>query len=404
MAGSYFFSAAENGVYPYLYFAASASIQKPFEIRVDLDDVFVSPPQALPVNEPFELKPAESPFTYRVVVPEEELLFSPAEPLRSSLCRAFDTFLDSLDAAKLKPGRLRLIRSLLAQALPLTFAETLYFRFGLEPAARQIDLSPEMRLRIDFQAHQAIDPHESRLNGFVGSGTSYVQLGELAGGPAGAPALPSDATLTFDRFLALQQGMSVMPSGGGGGGAIDLQGAAAQMPHWRLVYPQTYPPSAGIGLAVPQANPALLGAPTRAELAKATEAYAAGGAIESPAVAVFFRGRAAVLPEIPVFVQNRRSYVVVGTTIRDLFAGLSAMPRIQGGHVDVPTQLYSRVDNLLTSAEVKREKCVGWSVQQFAPVTLASESGGYQWYGETLDSFDLPVLSGDVFSPYLSGV
>ncbi len=395
MEEGFFFSPAEKGIYPYLYFAASASTLRPFEIRVDLDDVFVSPPRTLPTNKQFELKPADSPFTYQVVVPAEKALFSPAEPLRASLCQAFDSFLDALDAAGLKPGRLRLIRGLLAQTLPLTFAETLYFRYGLDSAARQIDLSPEMRLRIDFQAHQAVDPHESLLNGFVGAGSSYVQLGELAGGPEGASALPSDATLTFDRFLALQRGMSVAPSGGGGGGGIDLQGAAAQMLHWRLVYPQSYPSSAATGQAMPQANPVLLGAPSRAELAKATQAYADGGAIESPAVAVFFRGRAAILPEIPVYLRGQRNYVVVGTTIRDLISGLSAMPRMQGAHVDMTTQAYSRVDS-----RVSGEDRLHWGIQ-FCPLILTSGLGGYQWYGEALDSFDLPVLSGDVFSFHL---
>jgi hypothetical protein len=394
--GSFFFSLAGSGAYPYLYFATSASGQKPFDVEVALDDVFVSasPPQPLPGNGPFKLEQGKAPFPYKAFVSGQSL-FHPTEPLRTSLCQAFDTFLDELDAAGLKPGRLRLIRGLLAQTLPLTFAETLYFRYGLNPVARQIDLSPEMRLRIDFQAHQAVEPHDSLLNGFVGAGTSYVQLGELAGGPQGTPPQPSDASLTFDRFLALQQGMSVASSPGGSGGAVDLQGAAAQMPHWRLVYPQTFPGSAGAGEAVLQGNPALLGAPTRAALAKATQAYAGGGAIESPAVAVFFRGRAAVLPEIPVYVRGQRSYVAVGTTIRDLVSGLSAMPRMQAANVDMTTQTYSRVDNRVSS-----EGQLQWGIN-FRPVTLSNVEGGYQWYGEALDSFDLPVLSGDVFSFHL---
>ncbi len=405
--GSYYFSPATSGEQPYVYFAESASTQLGFDVCACLDNVFAGgAPHSLPSSGPFAFQAATTqacppPLKYQLSASGGAGLWKfTAAPLRTDLCGAFDKLIAELDAAGLRPGRVQLMRSLMAQLLPLTFAETLYFRYGLDPATRRVDLTPEMRLRVDFQAHQAVDPGTSLLNGFVGSATAYVGIGERSGNPVGVPPTPADATLTFDRFLGSLAGLSVTASGGGGGGVIDLQGAAYQMPHWRLLYPATYPSSAATGFIGPQGNPTLVGAPTLAALDAATATYASNGTIAAPAVAAYFRGRATIVPEIPVFVQGERRYVALGTTIRDLLGGVSAMPRIQSAFVDIPTQTCWRIDNRLW---VGGSSQVAWGVNKYSALTLATTAGGYQCYGDALDSLDLPVLGGDVLSLNLPG-
>jgi hypothetical protein len=387
MAASYWFSAPVGGNQPYIYASDQQNTQP--AISVNLDDVFQATPTGnLPAAPPyFSLAKATTPFAYQINVDPSVWTFD-ASPIRAPVRQAFDAFLEALDTQGLKPGRLDLIRGWLAQALPQTFAESLYFRYGFDPAARCVELSPGMRLRIDFQAHQAVDPGSTLLNGFVGSGRSYVEIAQVTGAKGGL-------VTAFDPFLAQLQGMSAQSSPGAGG-AVDLQGAEFQQPYWRLIYPQGYTSSGGTGYLGTQQNPVLIGAPTRTALEAATTQYGKDGTVPGPAVAVWFRGRAAPVPEIPLLTQGEPSWCTLGTTLRGLLSGFGPQPWI-GGTVTVPSQFCTR---LFTQLGGTGGKAVIWKLLTYAAVHLDSS---YYTYGPTLDSLDMPLVGGDSVAFPLTG-
>jgi hypothetical protein len=183
----------------------------------------------------------------------------------------------------------------------------------------------------------------------------------------------------------------------GAGGAIDLQGAAFQLPYWRLIYPPSYPASSGTGYNGTQQNPVLVGAPTRTALEAATTQYGRDGTVPSPAVGVWFRGRAAPVPEIPVLLQGELSWCTLGTTLRGLLSGFGPQPWISGT-ITVPSQFCNR---LLTPLGGTKGSPLIWKV--LAPYVPVNLDATFYTYGPTLDSLDLPLLGGDSVSFPLTG-
>ncbi|HJQ02750.1 MAG TPA: hypothetical protein VJ851_14215 [Jatrophihabitans sp.] len=377
---SYFFSAPTSGQQPYLYSAQTVS-QQP-AVSVPLDQIFTTTPSGqLPAAAPFTLVTATSPFSYQINVDSSIWTFD-SSPIRPALRAGFDKFLQALDAAGLKGGRFQQIRGWLAQALPQTFAESLYFRYGFDPVQRCVELSPGMRLRVDFQSHQSVDPGVSSLNGFVGTGRSWIEVGQ-------APSAQGGIVLGYDPFLSQLQGLTVGASQAGTGGLIDLQGAAYQQQYWRLYYPSSYPSSDGTGFVGAAQNPVLIGAPTRAALEAAGTQYGKDGTILAPAVGVWFRGRAVVVPEIPVLMQTNLTYLTLGSTLRSLFAGLAPVPWVPG---KIPSQFMFRANGPLAN-----KGGLQWQpVSQYQLVAFNSPL--YYTYSATVDSFDLPLVGGDSLS------
>jgi hypothetical protein len=372
----YWFSEPDSAQQPYLYPAQNQGRQ--YDIAIGLDQVFLTPPTgALPASGPFALVAGDDSFAYKVTADPSVWTFD-LSPIRPAVRAGFDGFLQAMDAAGLKGGRLHQIRGWLAQALPQTFAESLYFRYGLDARQRCVELSPGMRLRLDFQSHQSVDPGVSPLNGFVSSGRTWVEIGQLPGSQGGQ-------VLGYDTFLSGLAGFTVSPSTAGSGGPVDLQGAAYQMPYWRLYYPPVYPSSDGTGFAAAAQNPVLIGAPTRAVLETAGSQYLSDGTISAAAVAVWFRGRTTVVPEIPVLLQAELRYVTLGSTLRGLFAGFMPLPWLVGS---VPAQFMYRLNTPLTDGPQPR-----W--RPLAPYQLVGLNSTYYRYSDTLDSFDLPLVGGD---------
>jgi hypothetical protein len=379
---NYLFGVA--GGVPYVYAGAGTqAVGQP--ITVGLDNVFSGTP-TLPVSVGvFTVQAgAGGPYLPFQIVAAGGINsgvwdFSASRTLRAD----FDNLLLKLESLGLKNGRLPLIRGWLAQALPQTFAETLYLRHGFDPANRYVDLSPGMRLRIDFEAHQAVDPASSALNGFVGAGSTTVDVVQSQSAQYGV-------VTAIDPFLSSLQGFAVPAPNGGAGGVADLR-SVAQAPYWRLLYPPTFTSSDDIGVIGTQENVVLVGAATWSDLVAATSSYLNSRTVPPPSM--FFRGRATVVPQLPVYVQGVQQFVTLGATVRHLLSGLGPVPWLSGGSVLFGvTSPYTRSWTPLTNGPT-------WTVGGVAAVRFTGAGGGsYAAYADTLDSFDLPVLAGDMLA------
>src|ERR1044072_3574893 len=223
LASTYWAFASSANV-PYVYVSSGAG--PPFDVGVGFDNIFSGTPSLPKAVGAFPVQAAATPALPFTILAKAQSGIWEFDPLKRHIRADFDALLLALEQLGLKPGRLALIRGYLAQSLPQTFAETLYFRHGFDPANRYVDLTPGMRLRVDFAAHQSLDPEASPLNGFVGAGTTYVDVTQLA---------TSDGVATaFAPFLAALQGLAVPAAAGGASGALDLQ-TALTLPYRRLM-------------------------------------------------------------------------------------------------------------------------------------------------------------------------
>jgi hypothetical protein len=384
-----FMFGSANGV-PYVY--AGASVQVVGQpVTIGLDNVFAGTP-SLPLSVGnFTVQPGSGgPFLpYQIVAagaPNSGIWdFSANRTVRAD----FDNLLLRLEGQQLKNGRLALIRGWLAQALPQTFAETLYFRHGFDPANRFVDLTPGMRLRVDFESHQAVDPEASALNGFVGAGSTVLDVVQL-------PSAQYGVVTALDPFVSSLQGFAVPAPQGGAGGVADLRSVAAA-PYWRLLYPQSFTSSDGVGAVGTQQNVVLVGATSWNALVEATASYLNNGTVPPPSM--FFRGRAAAVPQLPVYLQGDRTFVTLGMTVRNLLSELGPVPWLSGGKVSfTANQTYGRTWTPLTGGNPPMWTVGGWGTVRFD----GTGGGTYGTYGDNRDSFDLPVLAGDLLSLQMS--
>ncbi|HVR04806.1 MAG TPA: hypothetical protein VMS02_02115, partial [Solirubrobacteraceae bacterium] len=246
---------------------------------------------------------------------------------RAALRTSHREFLRKLEAAGVVAGAVALLREAIASALPQTFTETLYYRYGVwqEPGLRTLDLSPGMRLRLGGAAYQApaattVDPR----NGFVALGDEQYELAEVF--PVGSGQSALAPALTIDAFLS-----SLIPGAGGrsttvAASAYDFFGLGARQAYFRLFYPSALAASGSIGSTAAKDNVLVIGAPSWEALESATETYADRG--EAPLTgdifAAYFRGRALLTPLVAVTIDGRERWVPLGTSVRQLLAAAGA--------------------------------------------------------------------------------
>ena len=396
----YYFSTPSTNVQPYIFWSTSYQASA-FNISIFLPNLFTTTPTTPVSQGPFTLTtttggdPVRVP--YKVTIPSNSTVWQFSNTPIRAVASDFTQFMLLLEKQGLQPGGAGLIQQAISQYLPLTFSETLYYRYRFDPVNGFIDLTPGMRLRLDYQVHQSIDPSPTNyLNGFVGSGTSYLQV---SASPSGTAILTG-----FNPFLSALQRTAVAPNQGGAAGPIDLSGQAFAYPYYRLFYPQNYPSSDSTGSVGVATNPVILGAGSLADLNTATQAYVQNGNFGGVSVvSAFFRGRVTVTPEVPIFLFGQPAYVAVGTTIRQLLSGFTTLPRMTGLGFNPPSQMFYR---WMVADYVPNSTPALWKFPALGDGVfnmISGSPGGYQVYTPVLDSLDLPVVGGDYLSFQIPG-
>jgi hypothetical protein len=375
------------------------------EIAVSIDSLYQVPPSGPPTqpnieNADFEL--VWSPANLAQVQPDDldevralitiknNNSWKVAAAARQALRANFADFCRRVEALELNvrmliAGGSAVIIQRVAEALPLPINDLLAYHAGFNPgfglnSSPYVDLQPGMRLRVDFAANQFVAPG-SPLNGLVGTGQSFFAIGR-----------DSDQRIVFDTFLsAIAAPETTAPlDQATASGVIDLQTAARR--YYRLFYPTQLPPTAAPGDGRLTRNVLLVGADTRADLEAATTAYTERGEIATasagnlPIIAVGFRGRASIVPEIGVYVNRRVDnlthngliYVPVGTTLRQF------LDQQAGGWN--PLQLYGETGTI----SLRRFWSEDDGVPQYAKVMLNPRRIA------DVRVFDLPLLKSDM--------
>lgn len=395
----FYYSKPVQGEQPWLYWGPSAT-EKPFDITVYFQNLFVNAPGGDITADMFRLTVTtvqdQTSLPYKIVVDRNGGIWKfDQSKVRAAVRNSFANFVLLLERQGLLPGMALIVKRALSQYLPLTFDEILLYQYGWDQQAGYFDVSPGMRLKVDFQTHQSIDPSTTNaLNGFVGNGSNTLDVVSYRG---------SDGNLLtgFNAFTSKMNYAGVQAGVGGLGNAIDLTGQAFAYNYFRILYPSQFPSSDSTGFAGTQQNVTIVGAMTMEMMEEATAAYLKDGQTGTlPVSAAFFRGRAAVTPLIPVFLFGQPQYVALGTTIRNLLEGFGPLPYIQNFSMNFPSQFFYR--NLVNSVSSNV-----WQYRKSDTLTLISTTGkyngGYQYYGPSSDSFDLPLLAGDAINYRIEG-
>ncbi|AOX01289.1 hypothetical protein BJP34_19255 [Moorena producens PAL-8-15-08-1] len=225
----------------------------------------------------------------------------------------YDNFIAQLDTnSNLIAGTLTLVKTRIAERMPLLVEEILYYYYGLDSVNGSVDLQAGMRLQVDYQNYQFVHPAQYTANsGFVGSGTSYYSLKSYRDG--------TNLMINFDGFLSqIQPYVTTDIATVGAGSSLDTFKVGYQKPYLRLVYPSLAAPSAGS--LDPEQAATIMGATTVTDLDKKTNV-----------ASFYFRGRATVIPEITVVLQEQPVFVPVGTTLRQLMEQHVSIPSVSLG-------------------------------------------------------------------------
>jgi len=315
-------------------------------------------------------------------------------PVRSALRDSYRQFLVTVEQAGVAPWAIRLVRQIIAEAMPQTFAETLYYRYGVwrDQSARLLDLEPGLRLRISGALYQLITSKATDLlNGFISAGSENFDVAEAvpSGGGGTLPAGPA-RVLTVDSFLSLLYPGASSTATEIAAGAIDFFRAANRQYYYRLFYPPVISSSNSTGSTDPTQNIALIGAPSWQVLEYVTDQYSLNGFFPPSGnyYTAYFRGHATLSPVLKLTLAEEECWTAPGTTIRQLLCAVGLGVWQGPGGADA-ISLNRPVSSLY-------DESFSLQTLRYEPVNLSEAPIANQ--DPPLWTLDLPVCSGDVIA------
>lgn len=321
--------------------------------------------------------------------------------VRSEVRTAYRTFLKSVEALGVLPWAIPKLRQLIAEVMPQTFAETLYYRYGAwrgpsrtlgnnpsDGTLRAVDLEPGLRLRVSGALWQLVTgTAPNPLNGFVAAGEETLELSvTVPPDSAGTGIDPTSRSLSVDAFLSLMLPGASVASSNVAAGPLDFFRGNRQT-YYRLFYPAGFTGSGSTPSAQITDNVAIVGAPTWQALETVTDQFATNGFVlpNNNVFATYFRGRDALTPLLSASVCGDWRWVPVGTTVRQMLAsvGLAIWPGGgAGGYVELSRPVSSVVD-----------PSFGDPLLWYEPVDMSDAPIAAS--SPPLWPLDLPVLGGD---------
>jgi hypothetical protein len=305
---------------------------------------------------------------------------------RQKLATAFAALLSQLEAMEdndqLRRGTARYVAQRIVDGLPLQLSEALFYRYGFNASSGYVDLMPGMRLRIEYGSFQSIGPGQP-LNSFTGGGVGYYDISTFLKQANGKFV---DA-IAFNSYLSANRAPSIAPTSSGASSIIDVQSQHGPRRYYRLLYPKTFISPTYMGNPGISENVALVGADTWGLIQSVTDDYENGRPIFTGATvdAVYFAGRALLIPELLMFVNSAPTWVAIGTTVRNVVERM--------GHFPFATLMVD-YDTFLISRQYYQMNPQAPDTQtNYLNVILVPVSDLRQYSGP--DVYELPVIAGD---------
>lgn len=216
------------------------------------------------------------------------------------------------------------IQDMVAQMADVAYEDLLLCACGYSGEDRCTDLKRGMRLLVEAEGYKPSYGADvsagagQYLPGYYMGATSVYQMHSYGSG--------EEWKLGFDAFLAgMKEEHTVQRIGGvlerqnGEGGLADLFRTGARKPLYRIHYPVRMQDSQEAGTDYAPGNVCLIGADTYGQLVEATASMNNEQQVTTAGVTLsYFRGRAVMVPKIPIVVDGVREYVSLGTTFENL--------------------------------------------------------------------------------------
>lgn len=308
-----------------------------------------------------------------------------AQSARQALMNNFTDFITQIEskfeinsAPILIPGATAIIAGQIAETIPAPPLESLFYRYGFVAGlagsgSPVVNLLPGMRLRVEFEASQYLSPG-SQFNSYISSGQFYYYV-------CSVPGANNQRAIATDPFLGNIAAPQIPQSSSSpflASGIIDLQSSGMPRRYYRIVYPQNMIAGNSAGDVTTAKNVALVGANSLADLNSGT----------GSTISTIFRGRAIVVPEIPVWINNQGQssmvYVPVGTTVANILERFTAWKPI------FILQSTLAMQRLQTATGTKTGN------QGVSYVGLTFTTGVIGSAIANLQIYDLPLVGGDV--------
>ena len=395
------YASTDSAKSPYVQPAAAPAMTG-YDIVVYLPNIFATNVSSgLPTTPPFVFAVASAPFAYTLTMPRDSAVWTfDANNYRTAVSDAYATLLSDLVGLGVTPLGWRTVQDAIARAMPQTFAETLYYGYGLVPNDGVIDLKAGMVLRLEYESYQYLGPghvDSELLDGFVAANSAEYDIGSYVD--------PNGTWLTgFDQFLSLitfsgslVPAPVVRPFGNaGGGGVIDNYFAQFRQPFVRLVYP---PNILGDRESNPQpeVNVALLASNDYPTLTSASQYQRDAQPLGSGVAVLYFRGRTMLTPCIRVWIDDAPLTVPVGTSAGNLLEMMGRRPPIlysgtesSSGFPLSGITLRRAIGSAVTSASAGTD---GYPLAREIPIHLDWAQG--MAYSANTDWLSLPLFPGD---------
>jgi hypothetical protein len=404
---SYFFSSYNPDVAPYIYRSpVRPPVQAAFELY--LPEIFLTPPSDIPSKldpigpSPFKLSKVANnnlPYKLSIAADSDAWKFDAGKPpIREELAADYKTFMQELEnvAGGLMPGAVPYIRQAISRGLPLTFSETLYYAYGYNPANRYVDLQAGMRVRIDYEMYQFVGPggKEPLLNGFVGNSTTYYQMDEYLNGLTQSSQVQELGVNSFLSPLPLD----VQASNGGAGGMIDFYVNGFRQPYFRIFYPSSFSNTDQPGWVGTSKNIAFVAADSYTDMEAATQQFINGQPFPDQVKSGYFRGRAAIVPEISVSLNGVYVFVPIGTTLRQLLTRQTIVPlrAVVSGQSTLRTGSLTMARSVENVINMPEEIATTYRLDRNN--TILFDYKDLITYSNGNDYYDMPLLNGDRIS------
>ncbi len=345
-----------------------------------------SVPADPPAGAPFVLarNPSSEAFPYTLTIGGAALSFAAAD--RASVRSRYDALLKEAEALTppITPRGVAILRDVIARLLPQTFAETLYYAYGLGNPGSAVDLRPGTILRVGSPPFQAIPGTKppTYAQGYALGATTDFEIDDYGTGTSWLTGFDA-----FLSWLVANENLIVRDPAhspdwsvvSGAADPADLYYPGLRRPFYRLFFPQYLQ-----GLTEPAVSSlaqqfTLLGADTYTAISGATP-----GALPATVRGAAFRGRSVLRVCIRVRVDDTDQVVPVGTTAGNVLDRLARRapgtpPALRG--VTLERALGAAVlDPAEYDAGANQPVRLGWRGTGFAP------DG---------DVLSLPLLPGD---------
>ncbi|MCL2260384.1 MAG: hypothetical protein FWC15_03410 [Fibromonadales bacterium] len=243
--------------------------------------------------------------------------------------------------AKANEAQVKAIRTAVLENMPMRAEDMLFYNYHYKPDSGYVDIWPGMRLLVEFAGYQYIpkdmllnilgqgDASEyAALNGYVGTGNIAISVVERKGYLRFEPFVSS---LVDNDWLTVKAPDVIKDNNllSGGAGVFDLLFDGMKAQFIRLAYPKNVTSSATEGSLKFYDNVCLMAAANTQLLDSAME-YMDSASFKSfvPKVGIMdFRGRATVIPQIKITLNDSAHWVSVGTVFDDILHESAAIAK-----------------------------------------------------------------------------